>query len=187
MNINEEYNFLTKTYRLSDLEAIPEKGLTELRNLVAANLRMKRVGKARDHASAVARTWAILQKFSKEDPHNIDGPAKDEPAPKTRAKPKAPVAAPKQRKRRGMRFVFKPENFIRTCKPKTLRGDCVKLLLKGAAFSQVEDLVKSFDKGRDRKASETVERRAYELVRIMHYYLGYGIRQEDNGKIVIYT
>ncbi len=101
----------------------------------------------------------------------------------------------KTRKKRGMRFVFpllgEP---IRDCKvtcttvsgdTRTLRHRCRDMLLTGATFGSVETLVVAFDEDVG-KTSANVERRAYELVRIMHYYLGYRVSHTD-GVIQLHT
>lgn len=93
-----------------------------------------------------------------------------------------------QRKTRIMRFKFKPMKEIKHLRnPNTLRGRCVGLLSgEGATFEEVEDLVRAYDEEQG-KEQKNITRRAYELVRIMHYYLGYGIHHDlDTGKIKIY-
>lgn len=96
----------------------------------------------------------------------------------------------KPRAKRGMRFVFPfhGSEHLRSMRDlKTLRGRCVPLLKIGAAFSEIEALVEAFDQDRGRP-SKNVERRAYELVRIMHYYLGYGIDHDPvTGVIKLHT
>ena len=94
----------------------------------------------------------------------------------------------KEKKKRIMRFKFPPMRDVRTCKnTKTLRSKCEKMLLAGATFDDVVKLVQEFDNSRKIK-SETTIRRAYELVRLMHYSLGYGIEHNiDTGLIKIYT
>lgn len=91
-----------------------------------------------------------------------------------------------ERKKRGMRFVF-PFNgreHLRSVRDEeSLRGMCVDLLTAGATFDEVEKLVVEFDKRRKRDPQH-IERRAYELVRIMHYYLGYGIAHDQSTGII---
>jgi len=95
-----------------------------------------------------------------------------------------------------MRFVFKPESVIRETKgtiksnskdKRTLRARGVDLLTreKGATFKQVEAMVEKFDQDRG-VPSKNVERRAYELVRLTHYYLGWGLKEENN-RIIAYV
>jgi DNA-binding MarR family transcriptional regulator len=103
-------------------------------------------------------------------------------------KPQPETKAAQQRKTRIMRFKFKPMKEIKHLRnPNTLRGRCVELLSgDGATFEQVEDLVRAYDEEQG-KAQKNITRRAYELVRIMHYYLGYGIHHDiDSGVIRIY-
>ncbi len=101
-----------------------------------------------------------------------------------------------KRKLRGMRFVFPFDGAdqIRKCRgslansksndTRTLRQRSVDLLRTGATFEKVEQLVTKFDADRGKK-SKFVERRAYELIRLMHYYLGYGLRQDEKGRIFL--
>lgn len=138
-------------------------------NEAAERLGENKIKKFSDRKSAIRRTEAIVARLPKK----------------------------RKRKPRGMRFVFKPETEIRACTgsaktsgsdKRTLRQRCVTLLIKesGATFKQVEALVEKFDRDRGREP-QSVERRAYELVRIMHYYLGYGIRELEGKRIQIYT
>lgn len=106
-----------------------------------------------------------------------------------------PAKASTPRKPRGMRFVFRPEATIRDTKgtiksksddTRTLRTRAVALLTgKGATFKAVEATVEKFDQDRGKK-SVNIERRAYELIRLVHYYLGYGLKQVDDT-IIAYT
>ena len=150
-------------------------------NRAAAILGRDRVKRFGDKKSALRRTKNIMRE-AKSSPKQAAKHIKRKPGGK--------------RKLRGMRFVFPfdgAEN-IRECRgslvssksgdERTLRQRCVDLLKKGSTFDKVETLVVDFDKDRGKK-SEFVERRAYELVRLMHYYLGYGLRQDDKGRIFL--
>jgi len=97
----------------------------------------------------------------------------------------------KARKLRGMHFVFRPDVTIRTCKgsitsrtddTRTLRQRAVDLLTgDGATFAQVIETVKKFDDDRGKPTDpDTVDRRTYELIRLCHYYLGYGLKMKDD-------
>lgn len=98
------------------------------------------------------------------------------------------------RQKREMYFVFRPLKEIKAARPGTLRhGVLEKLLSEGMLFSEVVDAVKAFDETRrragvDMKGSDAhPERRAYEVVRLIHYYLGYGLRQDPDGRIHAYV
>lgn len=68
----------------------------------------------------------------------------------------------------------------------TLRYQAAELLKSGATFEQIEALVRNFDDERE-KTSETVSRRAYEVVRLLHTFIGYGLREDDKGVITLVT
>lgn len=155
------------------LETLTTSQLAEQYNVSAAILGRRAVKRFADKSSALRRTKEIMQA-----------------AKHIKRKPGG------KRKLRGMRFVFPfdgAEN-IRECRgsltssksgdERTLRQRCVDLLKRGSTFDKIERLVVDFDKDRGKK-SEHVERRAYELVRLMHYYLGYGLRQDDKGRIFL--
>lgn len=126
-----------------------------------------------DRRSAIRRTRSLLESPVK----------KAKPAAKAKkAKPAA------ERKKSGMRFVFPyrgDENFGKIQSENSLRGRAVTLLKAGAYFTDVVALVKQFDKDRGHGPGHQ-ERRAYEVVRLLHYYVGYGLKQDADGKIYIH-
>ena len=144
-------------------------------NKAATTLGTRTVKKFADRKTAIRRTEEILIKL------------KDHSAPPKKGKKGKTTKA--ERKKRGMRFVFPfngQDDLRSSLNTKTLRGQCVDLLRGGAKFSKVEALVEKYDRSKGRK-SHDVERRAYELVRIMHYYLGYGINHDTDGTIKLHT
>lgn len=187
--------FISKTYIVEPGAGVPDGAIdpaslslseqVKLHNLLVENIGDgNRVRKFRDKSAGTKRVIERLRQYGElldEDEGEI---VKPEPAPKPRAKAKAkPVA---ERKRRGMRFVFPfhgPDNMRTLRNSETLRGRCVSLLKGGATFAEVEQLVRDFDQERGKK-SEFVERRAYELVRIMHYYLGWGIEHNQETGVI---
>lgn len=162
----------------------------ELHNLLVSNIGAgKEVRKFSDRKTGAKRVIDKLVRYG--ELVEAEEAGDDEPeqaAPKKKAK--AEKKDDGERKKRGMRFVFpfNGQEHLRTLRnTDTLRGKCVDLLKSGATFKQVEDLVVEFDKERG-KPSEHVERRAYELVRLMHYYLGYGIEHDQaTGVIKLHT
>jgi hypothetical protein len=89
-----------------------------------------------------------------------------------------------------MSFSFKPRSDAHPPKGTqiTLRSLFYDRMVKGCTFLDVIELIKNFDKGRGKGNDNTIERRAYELVRIMHYTLGFGIsHDESTGVIKLYT
>lgn len=174
--------FRGQTHSFERLEALTGPALVSLYNEVAPLVKANTVNRFSDHRTAARRTWGILVSYAEKG-------VEEAPAPK--AEPKAPreKKAKANKKPHGMYFNFpvgKPEVQRGVRDGDTLRGRAVELLLKGATFDKVERLVEQFDADKGRQ-SKHVTRRAYELVRIMHYYLGYGIRHDqETGEIKLY-
>ncbi len=178
---------------VTNIDTMPGKDLVTLFNLLRANVGIdKRVAKFTDKKTALKRVGEALAAYRAV----VDAEEAEEAGTETETPP-APKAK-KERKPRGMRFVFKPEPAIRECKgsikttsgdTRTLRKRAVDALIKGrgATFAEMKDLVTQFDKERD-ATTKNLERRTYELIRLVHYYLGYGLRQDEkSGKIFAYT
>jgi hypothetical protein len=184
-----------------DLETFKNSELVDQYNKASTYLGEKPITKFADRKTAIRRTREQLIKFVKSIDEKLAadveaGTTTVEAAvqdvvkrlpTKTKTKVKKAKVEPTEKKVRGphqKHFVFKPLDEIRAPKDTTLRGRAVQLLKKGATLEQVQDLVREFDKDR-KKTEKNVDRRAYELVRLVHYYLGYGLKQE-NGKIIAY-
>jgi len=97
------------------------------------------------------------------------------------------------RRKRDMYFTFPVKSEIKAARPGTLRHRVLeKMLSNGLMFDEVVNEVKLFDEERrkagvDMKGSDShPERRAYEVVRLIHYYLGYGLKQDADGRIRAY-
>lgn len=166
----------------ASLTALSAKELVALYNETAAQVGANPVNKFSDKKTAVRRTQNLLALIPVDAP-KADVEAQEEvPAP---VEPEAPAAAPAEKKVRQMVFRFKPAKEQRAFNKASLRGRAVDALLNGASFAEMQALVEEFDADR-KKVPHNVERRAYELVRIVHYYLGYGLK-EEGGKIYAYT
>ena len=113
---------------------------------------------------------------------------KDKPTALKRVKEVLPAKAKGERKKRGMSFEFPfTGETLEIRNPESLRGQAHAALKTGATFDEIRKLVVAFDKKRG-IVSETIERRTYELIRIMHHYLGYGLRyNEGTGIITLVT
>ena len=162
------------------LETMSSANLVKFHNLVADNINYKTVKRFSDHATAVKRTWAMLENYETEMADEEGQPSP--PLPKEKLAKAAPKAKSKV-------FNFKPlpkdeRQDIRGTT--SLRAQAVTLLKSGATFSGVEDLVRKFDADRGKGNAEAIERRAYDLVRILHYIVGYGIKTDAEGIITIY-
>lgn len=84
------------------------------------------------------------------------------------------------------RFNLPLKSEVRPIREGTLRYQAAQLLKTGATFEQIEALLRDFDDERE-KTSDTVRRRAYEVVRLLHTFIGYGLREDDNGVITLIT
>lgn len=149
---------------MQDLNTMTASQLVTTYNERAALLGETTVKKFSDKTTAVRRTTKIL-KMKLPDPE-----------------PKGS----KPRKKRGVYFKLPyngPDSFRQVRSETSLRGRCITLLTKGATFEQVQDLVREFDVDTERTTGN-VERRAYEIVRIMHYYLGWGIDHDQKTGII---
>lgn len=183
-----------------DEQSAPE--LASLYRLVASNLGEPEVRRFSDKPTAVKRTWAILERYAASDAASepVQGPGEilvnetgtkltpgDEPnsfklelSPEDKAKVEAPVAdAPKakvERKKRGMRFVFPAESEVKEAREGTARAAALALLKRegGASFAEVME------------ATGWNEKQAYEGIRIIHYYLGWGMKQDAEGRITVH-
>lgn len=99
------------------------------------------------------------------------------------------------RKKRQKYFNFPPLAEIKQPRAGTLRDRVLsQLTVRGLTFEEVVVLVQDFDtdrksEGKDLHGSdEHAERRAYEILRIIHYVLGYGMRHDvETGLIKVFT
>jgi len=83
-------------------------------------------------------------------------------------------------------FNMEQQKEVHSAREGSLRGDCVVLLTGGGTIKQVEGLVRKFDVKRNKK-SDTVERRAYELIRIMNFQLGHGVKHNSETGVIKIT
>ncbi len=86
------------------------------------------------------------------------------------------------RKKRQKIFRYPPGEVLKAMAPGSLRAQARDLLLKGATFAQVEDLIREFDEGRGKAPNHRIAERAYGLVRLLHTYIGYGLREEGESE-----
>lgn len=137
----------------------------------------KRTTKFASRAKGLAQVWALIE------------PQLTAPAPATEEAPalvleEAPTAAPaaekapKERKVRGFRFKFMKRDEIKGVKEGSKRAKLLALLKQegGATFEEC-----MAETGWNRKD-------CYEGIRLLHYYVGYGLNQDEStGKIwVVY-
>ena len=70
---------------------------------------------------------------------------------------------------------------IKNVAPNSLRGRARDLLVNGATFAQIEQLIREYDVEKG-KTSNRISDRAYGLIRLLHTYVGYGLREEGQGE-----
>lgn len=150
-------------------EVLKSMSLSELRDLYnrAGSVTrddFREVNKFSDKESAVRRTWDVL----------IGGKGEVAAVPPPRA------SAPRRSK-----FQFPAGKDQITPRIGTLRyAVYVRLLLGPCTFDQLVDEVVAHDKDLGVE-SKNADRRAYEVVRILHYQCGFGFSHGDDGLIRI--
>lgn len=158
-----------------DEQSAPE--LASIYRLVASNLGEPEVKRFADKPTAVKRTWAILERYAATETPASAPAAPEAPAPVAEPTPVADAPKAKaERKKRGMRFVFPAESEIKTAREGTARAKALSLLQRpeGASFQEVMDI------------TGWNEKQAYEGIRIIHYYLGWGMKQDAEGRITVH-
>lgn len=103
-----------------------------------------------------------------------------------------PASSSTERRKRQMYFNFAPNSAgVKAARPDSLRERVLKKMLdKGLTYEQVVEVVKAFDAerlgaGKDIRGSDNhPERRAYEVIRIIHYILGYGLKHDAETGII---
>lgn len=93
------------------------------------------------------------------------------------------------RKKRQKVFSYPPLETLKAVVEGSLRAQCRDLLIGGATLKEVEDLIYRFDEARGKPTARSAER-AYGLVRLLHTYVGYALREEgtgENKKIFVMT
>ena len=158
-----------KSYTKESLSALPTSQLADLYNRVCELLEDGRtVNRFADKAVAVRRTWGQLISLKALNDTNKEEAKKATPKPKGE-RPK------RQPKPRGMRFVFPLGDEIKPVREGTNRAKLVELLSRpeGASFEECQ------------KATGWSKKDCYEGIRLLHYYVGYGLRQDDEKRIYL--
>lgn len=190
--------------------------LVTLFRLVKSNLGEEvRTTRFPDSKTAVKRTWAALEQYdqsndqslgtddftmSEEELNAQKGRVKSEPqvelseadkrqiADEAQSRqPSTPAPAPekKARKPRGMRFVFPVGDEIKPVRAGTFRAKLVELFSTkpGATFDEALAATWGSKEGMD---PEVAKKTCYEGIRLLHYYVGYGMKQDADGRITIH-
>jgi hypothetical protein len=102
------------------------------------------------------------------------------------AEAKARFVVTPERKKRQKVFHYPPKEVISRLQPGSLRAEARDLLLNGATLGRVEELIADWDRRRNVEPFR-LEPRAYGLVRLLHTYVGYALREEgvgDDNKVI---
>lgn len=158
----------------------PTATLLETYNNIAKANGETVVKKFADRKTAIKRVWAMLQKYGKD----AKRPAKASGERRTRTKrfDYVAIGAPKARRE------STPDNPV-------LRDMMLQGMLRpeGLSFNQGVDVVHEFDAIRKRLGKKissarnkdgtpkTANTRAYEAMRLVHYYLNYSLKQDGDG------
>ena len=133
---------------------LPLKALTERYNSYAALLGTPTVNRFADRAAALKR----LAKITEE----------------------AEAKFRTTRKKRQKVFSYPAADVLKVLKSGTLRCEARDALLKGASLGKIEELIADWDV-RNGGTPQRLEPRAYGLVRLLHTYVGYALREEGDG------
>lgn len=180
---------------MKTLTDLPTAALVAIHNALAA----KPVNKFADRPTAIKRTQAAMDAASTvivvADDLTYSLQSKDIAAESSVVAPTAtPVEAPATadkvaapRKLRGFRFVFPVKKEIKNHRPGTNRAKLIEMLSAegGATF---DELVAA-TWGKDAAMAKDVQiKTTYEATRLLHFYLGYGMKMDaTTGKITLVT
>ena len=161
----------------SQLEALSTKELVETYNKLAAKNKKPAVQKFSDRKTAIRRVAALMS----ETPAPV---VKETPAPVVKEKP--------ERKIRNFRFVFPAEDTIKNVRTGTNRHKLIEVLQtknsEGKVVGATFDELMAATWGQNKNMSPEIQRKTtYEGLRLLHYWVGYGMRQDEQGRITLFT
>lgn len=173
------------------LDAMTGAQLVELHNLVRSNLGLSTTKRFADTKTAIKRTWAALEQYDQANDQSLGTGDKvqltdaDKKQIKDEAEDRKAAEPKKARKPRGMRFVFPAGDEIKPVREGTFRAKLVELFSNkpGATFDEALAATWGSKKGMD---PETAKKTCYEGIRLLHYYCGYGMKQDADGRITIH-
>lgn len=173
--------FNGRAYTLEELGGMDPDALVTLYNQIAANLDEAEVHSFASKEAAVENVWELLGQLP--EGLNTDLRSKAEPKPRRARAPKEP-GEPRVRAARAKRFQLPVAESVREPQEGTLRALVVNRLdaPEPTKFEDVVEAVKQFDKQRG-VPEKNVERRAYEVLRLLHTTMGFGLSQTDDGVI----
>lgn len=93
----------------------------------------------------------------------------------------------KQRRKRQKVFNYPPAEEQKELKEGSLRYVALQALKRGATYAEIEQIVREFDIALGKKPDRRISGRAYGLIRLLHTFVGYGLRErlnEDGEKLI---
>lgn len=179
-------NFNGRAYTPQVLGTMEMSELVDLHNRVAALRDGPEAWGFASLAEARELTWLMLLRLDTKTETQappVDPPSwYPPPAPNLRVTHRrTEPAVEKVRVSRLKRFKFPPTSKVTPPRAGTLRALVLELLSRdtGGTFAEVLEMVKTFD-GQRGVEEKNVERRAYEVIRLLHYYNGYGLAHEGD-------
>jgi len=174
-------------YTKATLETKSTADLLELFNSIQNDIKGATTKRFSDRPSALKRVWMALQNATSEgDDTPVEGgetgPLPPPTAPKVKAKAEPKPKKEKQLKGRGMRFVFPTEKVIKPVRANSKRGVILALLQREGGATFDECLAATWGKDKD-MTPETQVKTCYEAIRLVHYFNGYGLKQDEQGRI----
>lgn len=161
--------FKEVTYTEEKLNQMSSGEMVEVFNELAPQVGLQPVKRFSDKAAATRRLASALNEFSRKNPITVKSKPTNDGGEKEKT----------ERNFRKKRFVFPVKDKIGiVSKPDSLRQRLIDRLKDGGAtFEQMEDVTRQFDA--DRKVEPfNIERRTYEGMRLLHFYVGYGMRHD---------
>lgn len=181
-------NFNGRSYTPETLATMDIQELVNLHNRVASLLEGTEVDNFSNEEVAQTLTWGMLSRLESQElvperPRKAKIEFEEGSLEQaSRGMIPYPSPAPLQRKapsKRLKRFKFPMGEKLSPPRPGTLRHRVMELLSSGATYAQVIECVRTFDA--DRNVDEkNAERRAYEVIRLLHFYNGYGMSHDGD-------
>lgn len=151
-------------------------------NTAALKLGRTQVKRFSDLKTAIRRTTEILKPIDE-----LDGVPVTTPPSLAPVKPELKLTPPPSKRARVKGFNFPAREHIKRLNKGTLRERIATLLLQGATIGQVRDLIVAYDKERGLVPRDSLKLGvdAYEHVRNLHLYVGYGMVEDTDGVITL--
>lgn len=164
------------TIERPDLAGLTIAQMAERYNASAELLGKPVVKKFSDRPTGIKRLEVLFQEIEALAPKIVQ-----EAKVVTKVVKEAKVAKEEGRRKRQKVFCYPPLESLKAIVPNSLRAQGRDMLVKGATLRQIEDLIFDFDRARGKPTTRAPER-AYGLVRLLHTYVGYALREEGEDE-----